>query len=59
MADPPRYPGTDVGHGAGRHQEPANGRTGWGTLVAMVLVSGLVLLVIVLHLSGTVGPGAH
>lgn len=59
MADPPRYPGTDADHGPGRQQEPANGRPGWGALPAMVLVGGLVLLVVVLHLTGTVGPGAH
>ncbi len=54
MADPPhpetREPGPDGGH---------NGRPRWVFVLGIILAIVLLGLIIVLHLSGTIGPGSH
>lgn len=32
---------------------------GWGTRVVVAVVIALVALIVILHLTGVVGPGAH
>ncbi len=39
--------------------EPAGGGGGWTGIVMIALVGGLLVLLVVLHLSGAAGPGAH
>ncbi|MGH3031033.1 MAG: hypothetical protein ACRDNE_09770 [Gaiellaceae bacterium] len=59
MADPPRYPdtGDDTGVGAGRGS--AASRPRWVPVLGLVIAVALVLLFVVLHLTGILGPGAH
>jgi hypothetical protein len=56
MADPPLYPdpGDDSGDRGSAKSTPR-----WPTVVAIIIASALILLVVVLHLTGTIGPGAH
>jgi hypothetical protein len=37
----------------------ATGTPRWGTVLAIVIAVGLVLLLLVLHLTGVLGPGGH
>jgi hypothetical protein len=74
MADPPPYPdtGNDTGVGpdrestsshpgaddTARQREPAT--TGsWASKLVIAIVAALVVLIVILHLTGVVGPGAH
>jgi len=65
MADPhldPRGEGDphsadDPGARPGRRSTPGTPR--WLLILGIVLVIGLLALVVALHLTGTLGPGAH
>jgi len=58
MTELPYHPDTDDDTGAGPDRRSAT-KTPWGTYVFGVIVIALVLLFVVLHLTGTLGPGAH
>lgn len=52
--DGPAYPDDDVGADVG------SGRVmGWGGRIALAAAMVAVVLIVVLHLTGAVGPGAH
>jgi len=55
----PRHPDTDDHAGAEYDHGVATRRTSWRTYVVVGLVVVVVLAVILLHATGTVGPGAH
>jgi hypothetical protein len=57
MADPPRYPNT--GEETTRDRGSASARPRWVAVLAILLTVALVVLFVVLHLTGTLGPGAH
>jgi hypothetical protein len=56
MADPPRHP--DIGDDTG-NRGSATGAPGWLRVLGIALAIVLVVLVVVLHLTGTLGPGDH
>jgi hypothetical protein len=55
--DLPTHPDTDAPH-TDDQRRPSTG-TAWGARIAIFVVAALIVLVIVLHLTGVVGPGAH
>ncbi len=58
MADPPPYPtGDDTGAGPG--SGPAASKPRWMSMVWIIIVIALLAVFLVLHLTGTLGPGAH
>ena len=60
MAELPSHPGTDGDTGAGPARDAAPvGRPRWVPVAGIVIAIALVLLIIVLHLTGTLGPGGH
>ena len=59
MADPPRYPDAGDDPGPGRGHGSATGTPRWVSVLGIIIVMALVLLFVVLHLTGTLGPGAH
>jgi hypothetical protein len=59
MADPPPYPDTGDDTGVGRERGSASGRPRWVAVLGILIAIVLVLLFVVLHLTGTLGPGAH
>jgi len=68
MPDPPRYPSTGDDTGAagqpghssiGAGDSPAASRPRWVITAAIIIVAALVALMIVLHITGTFGPGTH
>jgi len=56
MADLPAHPDRD-GDGPGRTK--TTGRPRWGAVAGIVLMMVLVAGLVVLHLTGVLGPGAH
>jgi hypothetical membrane protein len=56
MPDPPPYPhtGDDTGD-----RGSATGTPRWVYALGIIIAILLVLLFVVLHLTGTLGPGAH
>jgi hypothetical protein len=59
MADPPRYPENDEESGVGRDGVAASRTPRLGLVLGIMIVIALVVLVVALHLTGTLGPGAH
>lgn len=59
MVNLPHHSGMGPDDDASSGHRPTNGRKSWGSILAIVLGVGLVVLFVVLHLTGTVGPGAH
>jgi hypothetical protein len=56
MADPPPYPDTG-GDTGDRGSGPGTPR--WVPVVGIIIAIVVVLLFVVLHLTGTLGPGVH
>jgi hypothetical protein len=59
MTDPPSYPHTRDEAGAGPGSKPAANRSRWKVIMFWIIGIVIVVLVIVLHLTGAFGPGAH
>lgn len=57
MADPPPYPGTGDNTGREHDREPARRR--WVPGLRVCLVAGVILVMIALHLTGTIAIGGH
>ena len=58
MTDPPRHPGTDVNGGPGPERSPG-GASRWKVVLGVTIAIALLALIVLLHLTGTIGPGAH
>jgi hypothetical protein len=56
MADPPRYP--DTGDDPG-DRGAATPTSRWVWALGIIIAIALVVLFVVLHVTGTIGPGAH
>ena len=59
MADPPRYPDTDDDSGVAPDSGPSARRSRWAAVLPWIIGIVLVLGFLVLHLTGTFGPGGH
>ncbi len=57
MADLPAHP--DTGDGADQTPDRLGGRPRRLPLIGIVVVAALVVAVIVLHVTGVIGPGSH
>ena len=59
MADPPPYPDAGDDTGVGPERGSASGTPRWVPVLGVVIATVLALLLVVLHLTGVLGPGAH
>jgi hypothetical protein len=59
MADPPRYPDTSDESGPSPDRGPTDRGSRWMAVLLWILGIVLVLGFVALHLTGTLGPGAH
>jgi hypothetical protein len=59
LADPPSYPDTRDDTGVGPDRGSSSSTPRWVPVVGIVIAIVLVLLLVVLHLTGVLGPGAH
>jgi hypothetical protein len=57
MAGQPHHP--DTGDDTGARREPLTARQRWARLAVILLVTALFVAIIVLHLTGVVGPGTN
>lgn len=59
MADPPPYPdtGNDADDTAADREPAITGS--WVSKVIIALVAALLAVIVILHLTGVVGPGTH
>ncbi len=54
MTDPPPYPASDV------PEEPqAEHATSWGARIVIAVGVVLVFVIVILHLTGAIGPATH
>jgi hypothetical protein len=58
MADQPRRPGSD-GTDMATGGVPAAARPRWKVALATILVTAVLVLMIVLHVTGALGAGTH
>lgn len=59
MADPPPYPDTEEDAGEEAERGAATGKRGWLGILVIAIAIALVVLIVVLHLTGTLGPGSQ
>jgi cytochrome b561 len=59
MAHPPPYPGSGDDSGASPNRGSTDGAPRWVSVVGIIAFVVLVVLMVVLHLSGVIGSGAH
>ncbi len=59
MTDPPRYPDTGDDSSVAPDRGSTARRSRWVAVLLWIIGIVLVLGFIVLHLTGTLGPGAH
>lgn len=59
MPDLPSYPDTGDDAGAGPDRESATGSSRWAKLFGIIIAIALIMLFVVLHVTGAVGPGGH
>jgi hypothetical protein len=59
MADPPRSPETEGHSGQGLGRGPARSKPRWVIGLGIAMAIGLFVLIVLLHVTGTIGPGAH
>jgi hypothetical protein len=59
LAGPPSYPDTGDDDGVGSDRGAPTSTPRWVPVLGIVIAIGLVLLLVVLHLTGILGPGAH
>jgi hypothetical protein len=57
MSGKPHYP--DTGEDTGAEREPLPGRLRRGSVAVILFVVAVLLAILVLHLTGTVGPGSN
>jgi len=58
MTDPPRHRGTDGDDGPAPEGPPGGGPR-WKVVLGVTIAIALLVLIILLHLTGTIGPGTH
>jgi hypothetical protein len=58
MTDPPRRPGTDGDDGPAP-AGPPGGASRWKIVLGVTIAIALLVVIVLLHLTGTIGPGAH
>jgi hypothetical protein len=59
VPDPPLYPDTGDDTGVEHDRGSPTGTPRWVSVLGILIVIALILLFVVLHLTGTLGPGAH
>jgi hypothetical protein len=59
MADPPHYPENEEEPGTVLDRGAAGRTPRWVVALGIVIAIALVALIVLLHLTGIVGPGAH
>jgi hypothetical protein len=59
MADPPRPPETEDETRRGADGGTASGTPRWLLILVAIVAVALLGLMVVLHLTGTLGPGLH
>ena len=58
MTDPPRHPGTN-GNGGPGPEGPPGGASRRRVVLGVTIAIALLALIVLLHVTGTIGPGAH
>jgi hypothetical protein len=59
MTHQPRYQGSDEDTSSGTDGKPLTTRQRWTRVAVIAIVAVLLLLMVILHLTGTLGPGTN
>jgi hypothetical protein len=59
MANLPTHPDTDDSSGQGPGRAQTAGWRRWGAVIGVALVAVLIVAMVVLHVTGVIGPGSH
>jgi hypothetical protein len=59
MTHQPRYQGSDEDTGAGAARKLLTARQRWTRVAVIAIVAALLLVMVILHITGTFGPGTN